>query len=404
MTQTQTVNYISFFLALLPTAVIMFLVLRNVKHKKKPVKKFFTVFGISVLSCIPAMILEIVGELLLAFVFVFSGLAFGGSDKTFQLLYQLCDYILVVGVSEEACKFFSFKWMIFNDREFDNTYDGVVYGAASALGFATLENIMYVFLMSEDPIGTALLRAVLSIPLHAITGIFMGYYFGIAKYRRYNNIDPDSHPEIYAFIFSVLLHGTYDFVLTIPAVYGTHEAETLSILLTAAIMIFIYVLMGYIIHRAKKNIHTIYNRYYYEQLDGALQDMSGRHTTSTRRFFGFPFGKPFPIGKPMGYNPYYPYSGIDPPVPPPAPPPVVTPVSPQYQQGPTVVRPVPPQPVTAQQYTYPSAGKIICPNCMTELPDRAKFCAKCGKPVTDRVTAAVSAVRADNAGGTSENE
>ena len=58
---------------------------------------------------------------------------------------MLFQTIFVIAMVEEGCKYFSFKLMIFHDRAFDNTYDGVIYGAAAALGFATLENILYVF-------------------------------------------------------------------------------------------------------------------------------------------------------------------------------------------------------------------------------------------------------------------
>ncbi len=287
---------LALLLALLPSVVILFLVLRNIRYKKKPLKKLTAVLVVSAFCCFPAIIIEFFGMILFVLILTPIGIDYEGP------LYSFLNYLIVIAGSEECCKFFTFRWMIFSDREFDNTYDGVVYGAASALGFATIENLMYVFGSGYGDLKTALLRGVMSIPLHAITGIVMGYYFGIAKYRRYNNIKPKSHPEIFALAFSILLHGSYDYLLSVPDIYKTKESKVIAYMLIGAIIIFIYILTWYTIKRAKKNSHNIYNRYYYEQLDGVLQDMAGGKTTEHRRtFFGVPFGRV------NGFDPYHPY-------------------------------------------------------------------------------------------------
>ncbi|MGN0634378.1 MAG: PrsW family glutamic-type intramembrane protease [Oscillospiraceae bacterium] len=299
---------ITLFFALLPTIVIMFLVLINVKHKTEPFKKIASVFGISALSVIPAAILEMIGIVVLTLIFVLSGADMENMQPPVSVFFSLTQYLLIVGVAEELCKFFTFKWIIFHDRQFDNTYDGVIYGAASALGFATLENLLYCF-GNGASLQIALMRAVLSIPMHAITGIFMGYYFGISKYYRYNNINHGQKPEIPALVFSIILHGLYDFVCTLPSLYeDSSEISVLSTLMLIGIMIFIYILIGRTIHKAKKETHNIYNRYYYEQLNGNFQDMFGGKTTSQPRMF---LGVPLPQrygNNPNMFNPYNPYA------------------------------------------------------------------------------------------------
>ena len=273
--------------------------------KKEPFKKIASVFAISALSTIPAAIIETIGNVVLVLVLSFLSVDL---DSTFGLaIYYLLNYVLIVGLVEELCKFFTFKWMIFHDRQFDNTYDGLVYGAASALGFATLENILYVF-TEENSLQVALLRAVLSIPMHAVTGILMGYCFGISKYRKYNNIPSDDKPEIKALVFSILLHGIYDFTATLDIIFD--GAEIVEIILLIVIMAFIYFLLVRTILNAKKDMHNIYNRYYYEQLGGAYQDMFGGKTTSERRMF---FGVPLPMNyrrQPNAFNPYNPYANV----------------------------------------------------------------------------------------------
>ena len=65
--------------------------------------------------------------------------------------------------------------------EFDEHYDGIVYGAAVSLGFATVENILYLF---ANGLESALGRAILPVSSHALFGVIMGYYLGKAKFSE----------------------------------------------------------------------------------------------------------------------------------------------------------------------------------------------------------------------------
>ena len=267
-------------IAVLPTFVIFAIVLKNARAAREPFKKIAKVFGISVASTIVAMILELLGTALESTIFE----ALGKDPKS--VLGVLVDCLLVVALVEEGCKYFSFKLMIFHDREFDNTYDGVIYGAASALGFATLENILYVF---DGGLGTGLLRAVLSVPLHACTGIFMGYYFGISKYKKYNDIEHDKNPQRRAYLIAVVIHALYDFFLMAEKATDAPEKFIyITILGVLVIMVIVYVMMVLIIKKAKREDQPIYNRFYYEHLNGAYQDMRGQTSEKMEGNFQVP--------------------------------------------------------------------------------------------------------------------
>ena len=259
-------------IALIPTIIIFSAVLKKTPTvKKEPFKRVAKVFIVSALSTIIAAILEVIGTVIVAVAYS------SDADKIASMsgYFVLC--LLVIGPSEEACKYFTFKRNIFNDREFDHTYDGVVYGAAAALGFATLENVLYVL---QYGALTGLLRAVLSVPLHAFTGIFMGYNFGISKYIKYNNIingENNKNPQRRAFLISVVVHGMFDFLLF--ASKATNAPENfvyISFAGVIGIMILVYVLMIKIINKASKQDLIIYGEYYYQHLNGQLQDMVGK--------------------------------------------------------------------------------------------------------------------------------
>lgn len=311
-------DLITLGVALLPTIVIFVIVLANARAKREPFKKVASVFTISALSTIPAAILEGIGIALMTVAISIMGGETKPEDMTEmgRAMFYAVQFVFVVGLAEEACKYFTFKWIIFHDREFDNTYDGVIYGAASALGFATLENLMYVFLDNNAPLQTAIMRAILSVPMHAVTGIVMGYYFGICKYRKYNNVNADTSPQRGAFIFSVILHGIYDWWVSTGEIFDDMNG-TLEFVVLAIIMIFIYIMIGRTVHLAKKQTHAIYNAYYYEHLDGQFQDMVGGKTSDKKRprpaFLGVPL--PQMYGRTGGFNPYNPYAsmGIAPP-------------------------------------------------------------------------------------------
>ncbi|WP_110927591.1 glutamic-type intramembrane protease PrsW [Bacillus massiliglaciei] len=107
---------------------------------------------------------------------------------------------------EEFFKWFILIYYIYQHVAFDEPYDGIVYGAAASLGFATMENILYLI---ANGVGDAFGRALLPVSSHALFGVIMGYYLGKAKFSSKNN-------KVYLFIallLPVLLHGIYDYIL-----------------------------------------------------------------------------------------------------------------------------------------------------------------------------------------------
>lgn len=118
---------------------------------------------------------------------------------------------IVAGFTEEYFKRFMVLKVPYKTSYFNEKLDGIVYGVFSALGFATVENIIYVvFTYTNNPF-IGLYRGVFSVPAHAIFGVTMGYYlslsrFDIDKNRKKKNMRM-------SLIAPVLLHGVFDFIL-----------------------------------------------------------------------------------------------------------------------------------------------------------------------------------------------
>ncbi len=120
-------------------------------------------------------------------------------------------------------KFAVLYFFCFKHSEFDEPMDGFVYGAAASLGFAALENVLYV---ADSGLGTALLRALTAVPSHAMVGAVMGYFLALSRFR------PDRKRLFFtlALIVPIALHGLYDFPLMFSSMGGAVETAFLTVL------------------------------------------------------------------------------------------------------------------------------------------------------------------------------
>ena len=104
-------------------------------------------------------------------------------EYPFQTLKApLFSIIIAAPVIEEIAKFSMVRIFIFNNTEFDEPMDGIVYGASVALGFASVENCSYLFASKGNLMPVFIARAVLSVPGHALCSSMWGYGLGQAKF------------------------------------------------------------------------------------------------------------------------------------------------------------------------------------------------------------------------------
>lgn len=173
------------------------------KHDREELKHVISAFFLGILSTIPAGISNSVG---IGAVnnFFYPYLL----DDTIYHFSNILQAVFVVGGGEELFKFLMLFLFIYPKKYFDEPYDGVLYGALVAVGFATLENVQY---SMEGGMQVAVARMFTAVPMHASCGVIMGYYAGLAKF----------HPAkktrflILAWAIPAVLHGFYDYFLFI---------------------------------------------------------------------------------------------------------------------------------------------------------------------------------------------
>ncbi len=143
----------------------------------------------------------------------------GISNSSGSLAQIILTSFFIVALVEEGLKLSVIQYYSARHFHFDEVMDGIVYGGAAAAGFATLENIAYVL---EHGIVVGLIRAVLSVPMHILTGVIMGYAISIAKFSGAN----PASKLFKAFSIAVIAHGSFnsslisnhDYFYSVPAV------------------------------------------------------------------------------------------------------------------------------------------------------------------------------------------
>jgi RsiW-degrading membrane proteinase PrsW (M82 family) len=192
-----------------------------------------TVGVFTLLSLVPALVLAgyvyitdvttseplelLVGTYLLGVLFAgFAGIANSaagvGTDTSVLLLVPL--FYLVVGPVEETVKWLAIRLYAFRSDRFDAVIDGAVYGAVAGLGFASIENALYITQEVSNPAFANIIGAgsgitfsrALAGPGHVIYSAFAGYYLGLAKFNR-EHAGPIA---VKGLLIAAFIHATYN--------------------------------------------------------------------------------------------------------------------------------------------------------------------------------------------------
>ena len=182
-------NYYLSLAALIPAAILFVRIYQLDHIEKEPRRLLGKLILFGALAAVPAAL----AQLLLTRA---AGAALGRST----VWYLLLDNFVIVACSEELAKLLPVRLAAWDHPAFDYRFDAIVYSVSSALGFAAVENILYVL---QSDLRTAVSRAILSVPGHFFFAVSMGLL--LSRRRRVL--------ALLALAVPTLLHGLWDFLL-----------------------------------------------------------------------------------------------------------------------------------------------------------------------------------------------
>lgn len=193
------------YFILIPALLPVFLILRYVymldKNEREPLGFVLKVVVWGAVFSIPCAGVER---------FMFSFISSFYDTETIK--YAWIENTVGVALVEEFSKWFVFMALVWKNKNFDYRYDGIVYAVSVSLGFAALENILYIVSYGT---GVSLGRALFAIPGHATFGVFMGYWLSRAKNFWLDNKRLRMKIcKLFALGIPMLIHGFYDFLLS----------------------------------------------------------------------------------------------------------------------------------------------------------------------------------------------
>ena len=185
-------------IAIIPSILLCYYVYKKDVIEKEPLKLLFKLFLMGIVITLPASFVE--KTIISSF-----------NITTSSVVGCLIVSFLVVALIEEGYKFVVTYLCTWKNKNFDHIFDGIVYATFVSIGFASLENILYVL---ESGTETAILRAIISVPAHAFYAVTCGYYLGLSKFSySIGNKKMGLIYKILSFIVPILLHGIFDFLL-----------------------------------------------------------------------------------------------------------------------------------------------------------------------------------------------
>ncbi|WP_159950582.1 PrsW family intramembrane metalloprotease [Polaribacter septentrionalilitoris] len=199
-------------LAIAPVTIVILYIYFKDKFEKEPIGFLFKNFLLG--ATVSIILTAILGSL--------GGRLIPLTNET-SIIQQFLQAFIVVALVEEFSKYIIVRFYAQRNIEFNEPFDGIVYAVMVSMGFAALENVLYVF---QYGFATGVTRAFTAVPAHATFGILMGYFMGKAKFSKNKVI-----LNLTGLILATLFHGAYDFFLFINFIPGISIGAFISLII-----------------------------------------------------------------------------------------------------------------------------------------------------------------------------
>jgi protease PrsW len=180
-------------------AIIIFIYLKD-KHEREPLSLLLISFIYGIFSTLITLAISMPVEMLVVL-------------HEDDLVDEFYEAFFKVALIEEFSKFLFVRFILYRNRNFNEPFDGIVYAVMVSMGFATLENIMYVF---NYGLETGIYRMFTAVPAHATFGVLMGYFLGLARFTHSKQL----YYSVLALFAATIFHGAYDYFWFIAKATG----------------------------------------------------------------------------------------------------------------------------------------------------------------------------------------
>lgn len=224
------------------TAIGIYIYLKD-KHEREPLSLLLISFFYGTLSTVITLAIS------------FPLTIFITAKTDVDVVNKFIEAVFKVALVEEFSKFVFVRFVLFNNKNFNEPFDGIVYAVMVSMGFATLENILYVF---ESGFTTGVIRMFTAVPAHATFGALMGYFLGKAKFSYNRKL----FFTIMALLTATAFHGSYDYFLFLGEVEGIWTGIWIGAMIS--------LITGFLLSRAAIRLHQQASPFIARQQDEML--------------------------------------------------------------------------------------------------------------------------------------
>lgn len=191
--------YLVIFAAIAPVVVLLWQILKRDSANPEPPKMLMKAFFYGMVSTVVTFIFlpitEVIGDITML------------DDNPLAQAFKQA--FLSAALPEEGAKLLMLWLLLRNNPYFDERFDGIVYAVCVGMGFAAVENVLYLFSNYDSWLSVGIVRALFAVPGHFFDAVIMGYYYSHYHFGTRRN------PATKALILAapVVAHGIYDGIL-----------------------------------------------------------------------------------------------------------------------------------------------------------------------------------------------
>lgn len=226
-------NVLVILAAIAPVAVVIWYIYRKDRKQPEPTKLLIKAFIYGILSAL----------LTLVIVIPFEAIAEFANDEVSNIGSAIFNAFFMAAIPEEVAKLVML-WLLLRNNPY---FDGIVYAVCIGMGFAAIENVLYLFDNYESWISVGIARALFAVPGHFLDAVIMGFYYSLWHFRIVRNWQTCA----LILVGPILAHGIYDSI-----VFSMNIDDSLSGILLLLFLLFLNKLKNI----CKKHIADLVNQ------------------------------------------------------------------------------------------------------------------------------------------------